>query len=592
MPWMASTWKAGGSFGSTGTLNRSRPTSDITPQHVALTAPTGFQFTDTKPVSKTYDNRWYAVGMGSENLRLDEFFLLERLGIQPPSQVPVLAAGAGTGITASCRVAVAFRNSKTGEMSSLSGWSNTVSLTNQNRSTSNVQATSSDSGVDQIVLFVEVDGATPREATVRDLGVTTIVENVATLALGSAFTTTFERMPHGNVCEVYHDRLAIAGNALDPDVLYVSALFKPDRWEGLSFRTRNGEPIVALVAAGSSGVLLALTPNRPYVLRGYTEDDMVFEPLPFRIGALGPHAVREIEGMAWVANAESIYVYNGSFHNVLKDRNTEWQTEVKANREIYETGFCAHDPNDTTFTFITSGYSTTPSWLPNPPTDIDPSPATVKTVMWTADYSSVVPSISGEFSQPEWFVDAMARTVESAGLLTVPGARRSDLYFGSCDGTSRIKDPTDDNDDGDSYGKRMWIRTPHYLMSDPGGNIAEGKTLDRAWSYMMSEDKEWTLYIRGGDEYAYLQLLPDNSSYWWKDDVDDSLLTSLGAGNSIITYAKKTVHPHIPNRVSGRGFTFDYTVLNALNVVWSGVGGVHSAGPASRGVVSVEEDPG
>lgn len=569
---------------SAGKIVRSRHEADVTPQHVEMSLPTGVQAVGVKPVSVTYRNRWYEVGGASDNILVDEHFRVLRQGILPPAKVPTLAAGAGTGITGSCRVALRFYDEDTDEWSPRSGWSNTVSLSNQNRVTSNIPTTAQDSRVTHVAVEVEIDGGTPRIATMRQLGVSSITENVATLALGEA-VDDFQRMPRGTTCEVYHDRLCVSGDAHNPDVLYVSAQFLPERYEGLSFKTRNGEPILALKAAGIAGVLLALTPNRPYVLRGWTESDMVFEPLPYRVGVFNAHSVEAIEGNVWIVGPESIYLFNGAFHNMLRDRQTEWQQLVKADRAIYEAGFTAHDPNDTTFYYFTHGYLTPPSWIPNPDNE------TIKTVAWVCDYSSTAPEVSGSFSQPAWSNDVMSREVESAGLLAIPGGRREDLYLGSCDGTSRVKDPTNADDDGDDYGKRFWLRTAHYLMGDPGGNLSEGKTLQRAWSYVESESKAWTVYIRGGDEKAYTQQLPDNTLYFWKDDVAASALTEA-VGGFTITYAAKTVHVHAPTQCSGRGFTFDYTCLTPLGFRQSGIGGVYRRGPATRGVVARAGDPG
>lgn len=584
MPWLHSTFKAGVFVGnltaSSGKLIRSRPTADLTPQHVEMGFPTGYQVLDRKPTSVTYRNRWYMVGHGSDNVLVDENFRVLRQGILPPIRVPVLAAGAGPGPTGSCRVRIRFYDEDTDQWSPGSGWSNTVSLANQARAVTNIQ-TSAEARVTHIGIEVEINGGTPRISTMRQLGVSSVTENVATLALGEALDD-FERMPNGTLNAIYHERQFVAGDAHAPDVLYASNQLEPEQYAGLSFKTRNGEPIVAMIPSGLAGVLLVLTPKRPYILRGWTEDDMVFEPQPFRIGAYNAHSVIDIDGNVWIVGPQGIFLFNGAFHNMLLDRLTEWQELSKADRAIYETGFCSYDPNDTTFSFWTSGYGSSPSWIPNPDS------ATIKTVAWVCDYSSTQPEVSGSFTQPDWYVDVIARQVESAGNLSIPGGRRGDLYIGSCDGFSRVKDPTDGDDDSDGYDKRYWLRLPHYVMTDPGGDWGEGKTFERVWLYFESEDNAWTLYLRGGDEKAYLQKLPDNTDYWWKNDVAASELLITNDGFDTL-YAPQTVHPFQPSRCSGRGLTTDLTVPHPVDIRFAGIGGLWTKGQATRGVVTRQE---
>lgn len=573
----------GSATGALGKLFRSRPIADATPQHVEMPIPTGVATLDALPSWAVYRSRFYAVGMWTDNLIIDEHFRVHRQGILPPTIVPVATATSSPGRTGSCVICIAFYDEMTDEWSPLSAPSLPVTLANNICITSNIPATSSDPRVSHVGVWVSMNGAAFRLATKRQLGVTSIAESVATLALGMAFPTTFERFPHAMFNAIYHERQLMAGDASNPDVLYVSALFHPERYEGLSFRTRNGEAIVALAA--TRDICLVMTASGAYGLRGWTEDDMELQPIDLDIGAINHQGIQVIHGSAWIPSPKTLFLYNGAFHDVLKDRRTEWQEFYRENTAEFEQGISVHDPNDATYCFIVRGgeiNSYGPSTIP------DPNATGPDTVFWTADYSVVQPELGGNLAQPEWNVDVMDRTVDGAGYLCVPGQRRGDVYYGFCDGKSRKKDFADDDDDGDAYGKRLFLRTSAISMGDPGGDVMEGKTLMRLWTYLESEIKAWTLYCKAGDEDAWRMMTPDNNFAHWRDNVAASLFTETRNG-ALYTFCAKSLHAHKPDRVTGRCLTLEYTVLAPLAVSFRGFGGVWGPGPASRPVISIEE---
>ncbi len=573
----------GSATGATGKLFRSRPTADATPQHVEMPIPTGVATLDALPSYAIYRSRFYCVGMWTDNLVIDEHFRVHRQGILPPTQVPLVTAVGGPGRTGSCIVRLAFYDEMTDEWSPLSAPSLPVTLNSNICVTSNIPATSTDPRVSHVGLWVSMNGASFRLATKRQLGVTSISESVATLALGIAFPPTFERFPHGMFNAIYHERQVMAGDMSHLDVLYVSALFHPERYEGLSFRTRNGEAIVAIVP--TRDICLVMTATGAYGLRGWTEDDMELQPIDLDIGCIGHQGCQVIHGNAWIPSPKTMFLYNGAFHDVLKDRRTEWQEFYRENRAAFEEAISVHDPNDSTYSFIVRGgaiNSYAPTTIP------DPSVTIPDTVFWTADYSGVQPELGGTLAQPDWNFDVMDRTVDGAGYLAVPTAKRGDVYYGFCDGKSRKKDQADDDDDGDAYGKRLWLRTAAINMGDPGGDVFEGKTLARMWSYLESESKAWILYCKGGDEDAWRMLTPNNSDTHWKDSVAASLFSEVRSDGNTYTFCAKSVHHHKPDRVSGRCLTLEYTVATPLAVSFRGFGGTWGPGPATRPVVSIE----
>jgi hypothetical protein len=579
--WLAGTKKDGASYGNTGKLFRIRPEQDAngTEQKVELAVPDGVNAVDARISEATYRSRKYLVGGHTNNIMIDEDFRSHIQGIRAPNVVPTLAAGAGPGVTGSAVVAIAFWDEVTDEWSPLSGSSAAVALTNQKRTTGNIPTSALDARVSHVGVWVSMNGGLFRLSTKRQIGVSTITEGVATLALGEAFPTTFTAMPRGTVNAIYHERQCLAGNALAPDVLYVSAILFPERYEGLSFRTRNGESIVGMIE--TRGILLVLTPKSAYSLRGYTDSDMRMDLIDAEIGTLSQAGLEVIRGNAWVPNDQGVWLYNGAFHDVVRDRKQEWADAYKANPTIFENGFSMHDKTGYTYRFYLGGITSTgdlPDELPNPTT-------LTKTLAWVADYRPTAPEISGTFMQPSWSFHRMARETNSAAMLALPGAKRSDPHFGYCDGFVRYEDATDADDDGDSYNKRLWIRTKAYDMGDPGNSKQRGKRFPDLWSYFEAETKASVVYFKGGDEEAWQALLPDNTDYWYKDSVAAGAKT-YEKGGLQHDAVPRTVVVHRPVKVTGRSLTYEFTVSSPLNVRWRGFGGFWLPGPATRGAVN------
>jgi hypothetical protein len=581
--WLAGTRKPGGTYGNTGKLFRIRPEQDArgTDQKVEITLPAGVNAIDARISEADYRSRKYLVGGHTSNQVVDEHFRAHIQGIRAPNTVPTLAAAAGPGVTGSAVVAVAFWDQKTDEWSPLSGSSAAVSLTNQKRTTANIPTTSMDARVTHVGVWVSMDGGLFRLSTIRQLGVSTITEGVATLNLGEAFPTTFTAMPRGTVNAIYHERQAVAGNALNPDIVYVSSILYPERYEGLSFRTRHGEPIVGMIP--TRGILLVMTPTSAYSLRGYTDSDMRMELIDAEVGCLSHWGLKVIRGNAWVPNDQGVWLFNGAFHQVLRDRQQEWADAYAANKLLFENGFALHDKNTFTYRFYLGGMNgagDVPSELP-----AAPGGAVTKTLAWVADYRPTVPEISGTFIQPNWSYDRMARRTDSAAMLATPGTKRADAYFGYCDGFVRYEDATDDDDDSDTYVKRLWIRTKAYDMGDPGNSKVRGKRFPDLWSYFESETCVSIAYFRGGDEEAWQGLTPNNSSFWFKDTMAAGYETFY-ADDENCAAVPRTVVVHRPVKVSGRCLTVEFTVSDPLNVKWRGFGGFWLPGPATRGAVS------
>lgn len=528
-----------------------------------------------------YEGRMYVCGQYTDNVMIDEHMRLHRLGIDAPITKPTLASGGGGPISGMVGVHlgyISFYDEITGERSSLSASSASFNNAGANAITwTNIPTTAPNPRVTHVELWRSVDGGAIRFVGRRTIGVSTATEQIATLALGEVAPDFFERFPPCKINAVYHDRHVMAGNREAPDTLYLSAMFFPERFEGLTFKTRNGEPIVGLVNVRD--MLLVLCPESSYILQGYSEEDAVFSMSEPELGALGHHGIKLAHGNAIIPNSKSIYLFNGSWHNIMKDGMDEWRQAYDEAPEAFEQGFGIYDPVADVYKFGMFGAVSAEN---NAFSDIyNPTGLNTGTLYYVADMRPTVPQIEGTFAPPNWSFDFRNREDLCAAVLAVPGWTRPQVVTGSVDGFLRIENQGFGDDDEDTYGNRFTIITKGYNMDDPGGGPEDGKTLRRLWSYVESETSDWLFKAIGGDEHAYLSMVNEDGLFGFEDDVDGSL-ASYNDGSLEGPYTPKTVHIHPVEKVSGRAFFFMVSVPSPSAVVFRGLGGTYGPGPITR----------
>ena len=160
--------------------------------------------------------------------------------------------------------------------------------------------------------WIEEAGDFPRLVSRVRLGATELIESSTLATRGEAFQDSFGRFPYCKVNTVYHDRQIMAGNPDAPDTVYLSELFLPERYNGLNFRTRNGENVVSLLS--TRDYVLVLTDKSSYILQGYTDSDFTFTVADPNIGAITHVGNHVIHGYPYVWTQEGPYLYTGSWH--------------------------------------------------------------------------------------------------------------------------------------------------------------------------------------------------------------------------------------------------------------------------------------
>jgi hypothetical protein len=581
MPWIASTQTAGATFGSTGTIYRIFP--DAGNREMSL--PEGVNAVNQRPSFARYNadgvSRLYGVGGWTDNLVVTENYQVFRQSILAPMNTILAGAGSGNAIgvttgvgllTGTAIAYVSWWDDIHARRSPLSAGGPSMTLVNHAVVFANLPTTCPDPSVTHIDMWLSLDGNTPRLACRRTLGATGATYAGANLSLGEAFDTEISKFPRGRFNKIWNYRQAVAGDDRYPDRIYFSPIQDPENYSGFYLNTKNGEPIVALAVVRES--LIVFGPRSSYVVTGYTENDMTLQFLEPEIGCISHHGIAMIHGLAMVPTHFGFYLCTGSsMHPVSQDFMDTWRAEYAANRNNYEAGFGVNSIEENCYKFYSGIVNTS---------TID-SMLDYKYVTWVLDYSNVIGEVGGNYAPPGLMLDVKDREDTVAAELGVPGARRSDLFVGGADGKIRQENSSVDlDDDGDTYGKRMIIRSKHYFPFDAGGSEEDGASYPNLWNYMESETAGYSIELYAGDEKATKALAVD-----WSQDVPEGEVVLENVTHDEYTLVPKCVHNVEPG-ITGRGLTFQINQLSPpADVRWSGFGFTVFPGHNSRSVAFV-----
>jgi hypothetical protein len=469
-----------------GKLWRLRPTTDGT--YTAddlreMTMPAGISGISKRPSWRNYNigqrSRLVGTAAWTGNVLVDELMRSLRQGIPAPFTIPTVAAAAGPGPSGAAICSIRFLDSRGGRVSPRGASAPSVTLANQSRAWSNLPTTCVDSSVDSIQGLVSMDGAIDRVAWTRQLGVTAVTENVATLALGEADPGSFTDLPLGSMNEVYHERQVVAGNDRYPQRAHFSALGELERYEGLSVDT-DGEAIQGMFV--QNDLLMLGSFQRIYRVAGYTADDLTREIEKPDVGLIGHHAIVNMHKRSIVGTTVGFQMYDGQWHYLMDDRRTEWEREYALYRSYYERAQAFWNPRRNVFMFG-----------PVPHSQITGN------VHWTLDAKRLTPEIEADEYAVCWANDARSREDTTRATFFLPGSAQPQVAVGSTYGML-LDDHADSDDDADGLLREMDVR-PATLMPDPGGGIRDANRFQRAWTYVTCEGvSDYALEFRTGQE--------------------------------------------------------------------------------------------
>ena len=517
-----------------------------------------------------------------------------KAGIAPPSEKLSVVPGSGSGgSSGGCLAYITFLHKNGLRVLAESDPSNIVNvgdLTGQGRLWSSIQATGADLRVTHVRGYASMLGGPYRMAWESPYGLTTVEENVLSARLsllgpGSGTGDFRNGLPPSNVHFIHPwaARMWYARNSEFPYRVWYSQPGQPQYVGPASFRdTMEREPITGLWRGRNE--LVVFCQDNSYMIRqfGTGVDDFVMERLDSNVGCLTHHGIREIHNRLWFPARDGVWIYDGGFRYVMEDMRLLWEREYCNWQSSFESGFAAFDKLNKVYVFYTPRPQDSPvEWEAK-------SGLSPKTVAYVGYLGNFEPSMGGQESQPDWTLDFKAREDSS----TLYG-KDNEMYVASCDGEIRrqIKaceldayDPDSDtltafgsDDDGDTIQKEVIIRHGHMLMFQPGDDVQQGKKLLQLWFHIESEAVGWTAYAIGGDEDAWRSVRPTNVRRFWKYDSLLSRETKTLNGYDYVSCAK-SVHFFLPEKVSGRGFTFETRASNVINFKYRGLGGMWGPG--------------
>lgn len=507
MPWIFETIDpAGGrTFGIEAKAWHRRPNfiPDSEPFY-EIAVPDDMAGVDEIPTDFEHEGVRYITGGWTQNALVTRDLALWSLGIEPPPQIPSVAAQ-GTGITAEVICYWSFADDATNERSPLSAGS-TLNLANQGVRWSNFP-TSVNPRVTHLELWRSVDGSLPRLVLRRQIGVTgNIDENVDAGDLGEAFTEDFSKFPRCRVNAFYHNRQYMAGYERDRTVIYASLIDFPERMSSIDLRTKNGEPVVGLDVVND--YLLVFCPFSIYVVTGFTEDDIQLQVLKTDVGLISPNAKTLVQGNLHFYTHQGPYVTDGSsVFFIGRDIQPRYVQEFRigvtqeslkllssaASLRRYERAWLVNNVNAYCTLLYVEGHTDTDGLF----------------TFWAAHYEIAGPTADGGYTQPLWSYDTSIIDYTCGGILRVPGSRQQELFYGSTfsntgayllrqnvftvyDQTTLQANPAPVDHDN------MLLRFAAEFHEDVGGDIAHGKRFTDLDLYLTS----WNADLTGQDAFT------------------------------------------------------------------------------------------
>ena len=509
-------------------------------------------------------------------------------GIRPPMQPLSVAVGVGSGgSSGTCLAATTFLHKAGLRVLAESNFSNVVSvgeLGGAGRVWTGIDNQTAESRTTHVRGYVSMNGNDFRTAWEGPYGLTTITENVRTGQLTFLGPQAYDHVipPATRFGHIAFGRMWYANSAKFPYRLWYSKAGEPQYTSLAGFRdTTDREPITAIWKGRNE--LLVWGIRSAYMVRqfGNGQDDFVLEKLDSDVGCLTHFGISEIHNRVWFPSEDGIWIYDGGFKHLMKELVPLWKADYEQDKDPFLNGFAMHDRINKCYIFVTQRQSRP---------EFEDTGMLAGSVEYVGYYGSFDPSLAGDQQHPDWMIDLKDR-FDSCGFYNGDG----ELVIGSCDGKLRKQDFDEGEDDGDLLRKGAIIRTGHQLFFEPGDELEYGKRLVQLWAYVESESNAWTIYCRGGDEQTWKAMLPDANFWYWNTVVPASELEETrvirGRDQSQrtydIRYVPATVHTFTPEKVTGRGFTFELRATAPIRMEYRGIGGAWEPGPIQRSMDEV-----
>lgn len=464
-------------------------------------------------------------------------------------------------------------------------------------------------------LWLSVAGGLPRLVTQVPIGTTSLTESLAAGELGETFIGSFERFPRCSMNTIYNDRQVLAGDPDNPDTVYLSELFYPERYAGVNFRTRTGDPVTGLL--GLRDYCLVFTRDRTYILQGYTEGDFTFNLLEQSLGSVGHTCNSIVHGNAYIWTEKGPYMFNGSWHPLSPENEF---SQPAANEAQWLRSVV--DPEDNAYILNAAG-----------PGASDQSIVRLVDLyfrqgefdvkgnfpVFVFDYTTVQPEAGGTLATARLSVDVQYWALQQDTLPT-PGNMGGYWYLSNKWGEGRLyvlhnintgtesmvpygmasrADVMDQqrvvtNADFSASYPAFKVILGHHYLNEVGGNLMEGKAFQRLWveAWNQHPSSAGSVVAYPGDFDAFMipthQSASGLISYQSGADQATWSIPSYDDGGDVDTAPGGILKSPVcvfepPMLLGGRGLTLVITMPNlGYGGAFYGWGGAYIHGPANR----------
>lgn len=492
-----------------------------------------------------------------------------KLGFTAPAAAITIAAGSGTGITATCRaylVPVEKSGTTIIGRGNPSPVSNSITLSDQGIAYSGIPATATDARTTHYEIYREDDGFPPRLDVTVTLGTTTASSNRSptALSLETALPTTTSGVtdslargapPYCLYNETYHDRTWYAGDPSHPQRVWFSRTGEMEAVRSTSWiDTRDGEAVTGIKRCGDQ--LVVFCAHCTYVIQGYSDGidgataDLTMVKIAPDIGCISHFSIVNVGSPSggdtlFFAAQEGVYSYNGSyFKYMMRDLKADWRESYINVPTHFDDAYAAFDHH----------WSTYKLGIPDP--------------SGSFYYVAHLAPVWEGADQPAWVYDYRGRRDYSIGNLTTSTTgRQVALHTGSADGFLRLENQDLVGQD-DGITKSSSIRTKHYMPMGPSGGINHGVQFTNFDLYFKNENQAATLDFFAGDEYAGDTATPSK-----RIDIPAGAIAGKVASGSVYG---------LLDGVVGTGLTLITSWEDGVDVQWKGFGISFKPGLTSR----------
>lgn len=532
-----------------------RPGSDLYAQR---SLPAGIGSHPSRPPCKVeHRKRHYIQGQFTRGLVFTEFGGLHPIGLTaPPAAVAVATAG-GT-MTAGNYIAYFELRHKVGSVvvhrSNLGVGSATFALSGTQQVAYTIPATFADARGTHVGLMLSRDGAIPAEqaevavGTVSHTSNNNILGYIPPVDPDGNLKQARGVPPYTRYVTKYHRRAWYGGDPNNPSRWWYSEL---DEFESVGVLNYidylEGETVVGGGPAGDT--LVGFGQSVHYAIQGWDEADFRIHRAGPAIGCISHFSIVSIDDILWFASEFGVYAYipgAGARPLMAQDFLSEWRAEYAANEAVYEACEGADDR-------VSHVYKLRLAFPTNP-----------RSRYWIGSYQHFNPSVGDMEGLPDWTFDRRDRLDSAMGTLRSEGSKRSEFYTGSCDGHIRRENvESNDDDDGDTYGKPLILETPHYMPGEQAGDDNAGWQFTDLTLFLQSELKSFVVEGRAGDDTAYLA-----TTAAWNPG-------TVAAGQKVV--GNKTAVPKTSYHfggiagLSGKGVIFKVTIAKARSVRYRGL---------------------